>query len=269
MLDSHPDLSIPHETHFILQLFEAPDYAHMNAETFFRTVTEFSTWPDFHLPEEGFWRALCEVHPFSIADGLRAFYRLYSIRSGKVRWGDKTPTYTACIEKICRLLPESHFIHVIRDGRDVAVSIRPLWFSPGTEIEILAKDWMDRVETARLQGKLCQHYMEVRYEDLLTDTRGVLERICDFIALPFDPSMEAYHRNARNRLAEAVGRYGPAGEVLSTSDQRLEAHRLTRGPPDRSRIESWRTQLPANDRRDFEAIAGSLLTQLGYELQTP
>ncbi len=53
---------------------------------------------------------------------VRAFFEAYAGEQGKPRWGDKTPAYMLAIQRIGRTLPESRFIHLIRDGRDVALS---------------------------------------------------------------------------------------------------------------------------------------------------
>ena len=118
-----------------------------------------------------FRAALQAIEPFTVADGLRAFYQLYAARFGKSRWGDKTPLYCMHVQSIAALLPEAHFVHIIRDGRDVALSLRPMWFAPGRDIETLAAHWRQCVTTGREQGSRCRHYLEVRYDQLVEDSR--------------------------------------------------------------------------------------------------
>ena len=74
-----------------------------------------------------------ELQPFSADAGLRAFYAPYAERFSKKIVGDKTPLYILHMSRIQRCLPEARFIHLIRDGRDVALSYRGLWFGPGNE----------------------------------------------------------------------------------------------------------------------------------------
>ena len=66
-----------------------------------------------------------------LSSGLRAFYRGYAAARGKTRYGDKTPMHATDIDVLSRVLPEARFIHIIRDGRDVAASLRGLPFAPG------------------------------------------------------------------------------------------------------------------------------------------
>lgn len=78
--------------------------------------------------------------PALLAEGVRLFYRLYARRHGKARWGDKTLLYRLHLTEIEKILPEAHFIHSIRDGRDVALSLREVWFAPSQDISALVQD---------------------------------------------------------------------------------------------------------------------------------
>ena len=57
------------------------------------------------------------------ADLVRAIFEEYAKGKGKSRWGDKTPTYVLDLDLLCRLFPNCRVIHLVRDGRDVAVSL--------------------------------------------------------------------------------------------------------------------------------------------------
>ena len=70
------------------------------------------------------------IESFDLGEALRAFYGVYAGRFGKWRWGDKTTNYVRQMSLIHDLLPETRFVHIIRDGRDVALSTRDLWFGP-------------------------------------------------------------------------------------------------------------------------------------------
>ena len=71
------------------------------------------------------------MEDWDLSSGLRAFYRGYAAARGKTRYGDKTPMHATDIDVLSRVLPEARFIHIIRDGRDVAASLRGLPFAPG------------------------------------------------------------------------------------------------------------------------------------------
>src|SRR5688572_15239872 len=180
MCDRHPDLSVPPEMGFmpyVTRLDRREPHT-----SFLKALTTLPSWPDANIDGVQFEEALSAIEPFNVSEGVRTFYRTYARRFGKSRWGDKTPAYCLHMRDIEKILPEAHFIHIIRDGRDVALSLRGLWFSPGDEIEQLAHHWRSWIQTAQRAGKRCRHYMEVRYEDLIASAAPVLRRICDFIS---------------------------------------------------------------------------------------
>ncbi len=264
MLDAHPKMAVPPETHFYPGLFQLTGEGDELREAFHRTVTTANTWNDFHLDARLFHEGLQPIEPFSVADGLRCFYAMYAHRFGKDRWGEKTPFYGRFILAIQNILPEARFIHLIRDGRDVALSIKDLWFSPGHDVETLAADWAWKIRETRQQAQACKHYLEVRYEDLVQDTTNALKKICTFIELPYDPSMEEYYRRAAERLDELSDRVVFNDKVGVRKEHRLAIFASTQRPPMKDRIGSWRTLMTRDEQRAFEAVAGAMLRDLGY-----
>jgi hypothetical protein len=268
MLDAHPDLAIPPETGFLVLAAGFEQSADLRQQ-FFDALTAFPpdapAWDDYGLSRDRFWSVLQGTVPFSVADGYRAFYRAYAERFGKRRWGDKTPMYCQHLLDIDRLLPEAHFIHVIRDGRDVALSLRQTWFSPGHNIEFLAEHWRTSVSTAREQGAGCGHYIEVRFEELIRDSHAVLQRLCDFLDLPYSDVMLDYPRRVPGRLTEHRDRRRVDGSLVVSHGGRVRQQALTMAAPQPSRVQAWRTEMEEGERFRFEAIAGDLLLELGYD----
>ncbi|HEY9422755.1 MAG TPA: sulfotransferase, partial [Thermoanaerobaculia bacterium] len=218
MLDAHPELALPPETGFLLPFFASGQQP--TREEFLRQVTGFHTFADAGLSADRFGRELSRLPWFSLARGVRLFYGLYAERHGKRRWGDKTPVYGQHLPAIRGVLPEARFLHLIRDGRDVALSLRERWFAPSREVPDLARHWRDQVAATRAAGLRDAHYLEVRYEDLIFATRPTLERVARFLDLPFHAEMERYTETARLRLAEVQDQRRPDGSVI-TREQRL------------------------------------------------
>lgn len=268
MMDSHPELAIPPETGFLGLAPRLTGSGDRLRERFFTAITTHGepspVWPDFEIPPEDFRRALEEIDPFTAPEGFRAFYRLYASRFGKRRWGDKTPLYCMRMDSIRRTLPEARFVHLIRDGRDVALSLREMWFSPGRDIGTQAAYWRRCVLAARAAGLGRPDYLEVRYEDLVLHTRRTLERICAFAGLSYHDSMAAYHLRAPERLREHKGRSAPDGTPVLSQEQRLAQQQRTRQPPDPGRVFAWKEALGGAERERYERVAGDLLRELGY-----
>jgi hypothetical protein len=262
MLDAHPLLAIPGETHFLHQLAK---FGCESREQFLEIVTGSDTWDNLAVSANDLGAALEAQSPFSLPDAIRAFYRLYAARQGKPRWGDKTGFYLRSMTAIQTLLPEAHFIHVVRDGRDTALSRQGLWFGPGDDYAALAKFWVDGIEAARAQAPELAHYTEVRFEALVTDPRGTLERICAGLDLPFDPATLDYHLLAPGRLAEYKRPFGPADRTPADIETFMSIHSRVQTPLDETRIGRWRSEMKREDREAFESVAGPLLRELGYE----
>jgi hypothetical protein len=262
MLDAHSELAIPPETGFLTLSEKLTGKGDKLREKFFHAVINYSepsrSWPDFEIPEEDLWIALTKVTPFNISDGYRTFYRLYAERCGKPRCGDKTPIYCRYIQSIRRVLPEARFIHIIRDGRDAALSLRRMWFSPGWEIETQALYWRDCVLAARRAGVGHDDYMEIRYEELILNTRETLERVCAHLALTFEDAMLNYYKRAPERLKEHKGRLLANGRVL-TPEQRFEQQQRTTNPPDPACVFGWKRTMEPEERKRFLVAAGDLL----------
>ena len=272
MLDSHPQLAIPFETQLLPGLIDAWKAPGGNADSVAEVLVTHRRWPDFGLDADEMRAEFGAIQPFDLAEAVRAFYRAYARARRKPRWGDKSPGYALHIRRIAKLLPEARFVHLIRDGRDVRLS----QLERGSDHPTVARHarrWKRRVEIGRKQGAEVEHYMEVRYEDLVTDPVSELSRICEFSQLEFDPATLDYHESADERLAE-INRDLAEGHELAgarerpafKAEDRLEVHRLTREPPRADRVSAWKCKMSAQDVVEFERVAGDLLAELGYEV---
>ena len=269
MLDAHPDLTIPPETHFVPEVIDVIAEGG-TPEQAVEVMTAVRQWGDLHTePEEVLarWR---ELDSFEAGPALRSFYSIFSERQGKPRYGEKTPSYVRNMRKIERALPEARFIHVIRDGRDVALSRwkRSLGKKPAPASQV-ADTWQRRIRRAQRQGDKVSHYMELRYEDLVTDTEPNLRRICEFLDLGWDPVILRYYEHAAERMAE-MARDLPAidGKPTRPGEERMRAHAMTQKPPDPSAMYRWKDKMAPEDIASFDEAAGELLAELGYEVGT-
>ena len=257
MLNSHPSLAIPGESHFIYQLAQ---------------LCARAKWPG-KLEGDGDWRRLVNYllsHPHlqrwqlkqellrSRLEGLprrshsaafRAVFEAYSRQQGKALWGDKTPQHVQYMLVLDRLFPGSRFIHVVRDGRDVALSLLSRAWGP-RHISLAGHYWSWLVLSGMVSGAVLgrRRYREVRYEDLVASPQTALEGLCQWMGLPYSPAMLLYHQTA---AAREYARGGPAAERLAR-------------PIEVSRLQRWKAGLSTRQVRTLIGQAGGLLAYMGY-----
>jgi hypothetical protein len=270
MLDSHSQLAVPPETAFLrpLQaLAGAGDYG--LRRKFFSIVTMdrlgISNWSDLGVDKDAYWKRLAAIEPFSIAAGVREFYAMYAEHANKARWGEKTPTYVLSMPYIASLLPEAHFIHIIRDARDTVLSWRKTWFAPAQDVAVIAREWVDHVSAGRAAARSVRRYLEVRYEDLVRQPETELKRVCAYLSLAYEPGMLDYAAQGAARIARLQSR-----AILNTStvvprEERTRIHANLTRPPLAERIQYWKHEMTAAERQQVEQVAGALLRELGYD----
>src|SRR5215211_7726081 len=201
MLDAHPDLAIPPETNFIHHAKEACERASDPQQAFLETVMSHNRWGDLRIEGHLLAQRVATIEPFDLSEAMRALYKLYAEKFGKPRWGDKTPHYVRRMTLVQEVLPEAYFIHIIRDGRDVALSVKDLWFGADS-VEQAARRWRGAIGRARRHSRNLSHYLEIRYGDLVSDTESTLRKVSDFVGLSWNPIMLDYHKTAGKRLRE-------------------------------------------------------------------
>jgi hypothetical protein len=264
MLDAHPQLTIPPETHFVPDLIQAAQAPGATPEDALAAMKSAREWGDFGFSDEEMLarlRALRKIEPGPV---VRTFYDAYTEQQGKPRWGEKTPTYVQRMKRIQKAIPEARFVHVIRDGRDVALSVLDRTVRDLSTADV-ARRWQKKITKAREDSPKLRHYTEVRYEDLILDTEPVLRRVTEFIELPWDEAMLAYHERSGERLQEMARALPGDGRAQELSvERRMATHAMTTKPPSAERVARWRSEMSAAQRSEFEAIAGELLSELGY-----
>jgi Sulfotransferase family len=252
ILDSHPDMAIPPETHFILSmLVRRRRYerdGHFAVEPF-KAELERRGLRRLGLSTKDVVADLAALEPLDTPDAIRRVFSLYAARRGKARYGNKTPVHVLSVATLADAFPEARFIHVIRAGREVALSYLDIDIGPQT-VAAAAMRWRRWVNRGRADGHTLglARYLEVRYEHLLADPRAVTEIMCGFVELPFHPAMLRYYERADDVL-------GGINRPEYFSGLRL--------PP--TEMRDWRREMAPTDVATFELVAGDLLKELGYQ----
>ncbi|MBV8234716.1 MAG: sulfotransferase [Acidimicrobiia bacterium] len=138
---------------------------------------------------------------------------------------EKTPSNSELLPMISVVYPDAWYIHLYRDGRDVARSLAGAPMGPD-EVGEAAGEWAKRLEQDRQYRHLVSRYRAIRYEDLLADP---VEKTLDFfrwIGLEVTPEVVAA---VEERAPRQVARYGQKDAVGSGKWRQL-------GPHDRARI---------------------------------
>jgi hypothetical protein len=252
-LDSHPAIAVAQESHFLAALCDRrrryETAGGLAVGAFVRDLSAHRSFFRLGMPAEEISAMLSDPLPGSVSDAIRRIYASYASRRGKPRYGDKTPNNVVHIELLAGLFPEARFVHVIRDGRDATLSYLDVDFGPSTVAES-AVYWRRFVEDGRRAGEVIgpHRYREVRYESLVVEPVRELRILCEFLELPYDDAMLRYP----DRAAELVGK----------------VHHNLALPPT-SGMRDWRRDMSREDIALFEALAGGLLDELGYERAFP
>ena len=261
MADAHRDLAVIHETRWIPRTFESREGLTANgdvAPTLADQLCGIRALKSLSI-DASEMRALIRAHlgvPFSRF--VTVLFDGYGRQRGKHLVGDKSPGYVRYLRILHELWPEARFVHMIRDGRDVCLSVLD-WRKGATRYSTFEDDpvttiavwWEWYVQLGREQGRRLAPalYHEVPYEVLVADLERESVRLCEFLGIPYDPAMLRFH--------EGRTRSKPG---LSAKSAWLP---VTGG------LRNWRTQMDPADVMRFEAAAGDLLDELGYPRTAP
>lgn len=263
MLDAHPNLAIPPEFNWLETIIgdlknESPDPTAIGEK-----VLASQSWPDLDLSGVWLQDLLARSDLTRPGSFLREIYAIYAERFGKTRFGDKTPKNLLRMDWLQSILPEARFIHIIRDGRDVALSRKKTFMGEKASIETLITMWMEQIQLARHTAPRLSHYLEIRFEELISNTEATLRKVCAFIDLEMVPAQLDYYKGTAQRLSELVDMQHH--RKVSRLERRA-MFSLTTKPPMRGRIGAWKMELSQEKLRNVEKIARPLLEDLGYEV---
>lgn len=251
ILDRSPGIAIPDESFFVPVLARR-HRGPIHAERFLDDVARIPTIRDWGVRAADV--AARVRSGMSTGTAIAAIFEAYAADAGKPRWGDKTPMYMRHLPLLDELFPDAQYVHLIRDGRDAALSFLEMpegtytrtWAHPVTPAQFACL-WRREVGAARALGRRVgdARYHEVHYEALVAEPEQAVRGVCAFAELAYERTMLDY-----------------AGAVdVSTKPHQ---QRLLRPPT--AGVRSWRTDLPPADVAGFEAVAGELLAELGYEV---
>ena len=269
LLTSHSKVHIPPECGFMLwwhQKYQKwdVDFSKTHLSNFLDDLFAAKKFEFWNLDREALSKEIQRGQPKNYAQLCELIYDFHRNEHSPsaTTIGDKNNFHLNHIEDLNQLYPDAKFIHIIRDGRDVATSYIDMSkidsssdYRPRlpTHIADIAKEWRKNIQSV-MDGfsKLPRiKTLEIRYEDLVTDTEKTLTAICKHLGLEYENGMlEFYTNNQANKLEP---------------DEFMAWKARTRGKIDRSAIGKWKA-LSDTDIKAFEDITHDILSRYNYEL---
>ena len=254
MLGAHSHMSSGPETrffHFIAKadidqlLVSWPE----NAIDFLFSVVLINPIPDHYGISRSEIRSYLEGQTPSVQAILSSLTEQYMRKEGKQRWAEKSPENTIQLDLIRQYFPSSPVIRILRDPRDVALSMiktNDSWSPPDIpEALILWRKFDERSATFFLEDENCY---TINYENLILSPELELTNLCSFIGEEFEHQMLDTSRSASNVVTE-----------------KETWKRLVYKPVDKTRIGVWKKEFSAEQKRVAEALVGDRCIAYEYE----
>jgi hypothetical protein len=256
VVNAHPQIAITPETHWIPRFTKkrwgVTREGKVTPQLIARLI-EHPRFVSFGIGQEELIKLMGTGEPITYSSFVSRIFDLYGKAQGKALVGDKTPGYVRRIKALHALWPKARFVHLIRDGRGVYLSMadRPMKqlkvgvFDSWVEhpVPTAALWWELNVRRGQEAGKELgpELYYEIRYESLTANPREECTKLCSFLRVQYDDSMLRFHE----------GKVEPGGKPITSG------------------LRDWRSQMPGADIQRFEAAAGELLEELGYARSVP
>ncbi len=197
---------------------------------------------------------LSRIKTASYASVVDAFHALYAEKAGKPFWASIDISTLYLMDQANRWFPGARFLHIVRDGRDVALSHETYKYGLSTTTEV-ADHWVRDLHANMKMGAMIgpDRYKVICYESLVIHPEETLRNICAFIGVEYSDEMLEYPRMVKKKVPE---------------DRRFLWPDLNK-PPKKSNAYRWKTAMSRTKRIVYEWRASQMLTQLGYEVFSP
>lgn len=256
ILNRHPDIAVPFESHVF------NDYAPLlrfygdlgepgNRRRLVEDILSSYYFRHWH-PRPDAEAVIAQIRGDALGDVFDAILTTWAHSVGKRRWGEKSPHHVEYWPELREIYPSAQVVHIVRDGRDVALSLLRARFGPKTVFKA-AEYWRDYLlHVDRLKRiTASEDVFELKYEDLIREPERRVQALCDFLD-------EAYSDELLRHRED---------DTPYPTDER-NAQNLKK-PILRDNAGRWKTELSASEIALFEAVAGDLLEHYGYERCAP
>lgn len=229
MLDTHPNLMIARETGFMR-----------------------AAMANYNIPFWQFgdvWLERIGMSEAELDESVRRFYNdvfgRAAAKQGARRWGDKTPFHVHHMRAAARIFPDAQFVATVRHPGAVANSMKRFGWSWKAGI----RTWLNSNQAMIDSGiELGNRFYLVRYEDLVSDTRGTMAEILNFLGEPWDERVLSHHEQKSGRA---------------------EGGTRAEEPVDTARIARWAESATQEQMRRLASRAEGLAPVFGYQPTDP
>lgn len=207
LFDAHPNVTIPMEWPMLLALHKRFGHIKLwdekSLEEFYNGLFQplrFKDWSITNWPEISFDQLrndlLACTGETSFETLIKVVYSHYHSFFDKKEilfFGDKNPVYSNQVSELGRIFPSAKFIHLTRDYRDNIVSMLDVDFEM-PNVALLAYRWKYSFRVIDKAAKTkSERFCRIRYEDLVADPKTSFNRLCNFLGIPFEPSVLEFH----------------------------------------------------------------------------
>lgn len=219
-----------------------------------RLYSQISQWEDI---QQAYSLSKEEISK-NFSSFIYSFFKNFQLQSNAQRFIEKTPHNVLVMKELGEIFPQARFIHMVRDGRDVANSLvkmdwldmmgRPVWYV--SNIENAIRYWNQVVNEGLKAEDIPQLKDRIKiifYEDLIMEPKKTLGDILDFIGENWVDEVLDYTNAKRSNEPTESSTHQISQNIYTTS------------------IGKWETEMTEEDKEKVKKIGSELLMRLGYE----
>ncbi len=255
MVGAHPEIAVPFSTTGLWYRYwrKRESYGELaDGEQCARLVADLLAEERIQLWDESLEQEeiMNAVRPGDFGSVVAAFHAAYAKHKGKAHWGSIDIATLFDMDLASRWFDDARFVHIVRDGRDVALSHERYAYGASNAAEC-AEQWINALHTNLKMGSILgpERYLVLRYEDLVLEPEPTLRRLCDFLAVGYSEAMLDYPQMVSKKVPESRRWLWPSLDKA----------------PDRTNTYRWKTKMSAGKRNVFERVANDMLAALDYE----
>jgi hypothetical protein len=273
MLSAHRNITIAPETHFINRFVQGSRARELGSEEQFRTFWEgFCSSDRFHdlgIEESPPRSEILKSGDFGYRNIFRTVLEEYARRTGKPRWGEKTPHHVNHIDVLLDWFPAARVIFIVRDPRAACASllvvpwrnsqsagrrrVDPTWFRRLRQVYFDSAYWQATVDRFTATWSAEPRVTTVRYEDIVAQPEDTLRDLCKYLGEPYDEQMLA------NRSWDDLS--SAPDQVSGWGRQHLER---TLRPVSTASVAKWQKDLAPIEAAIIEANSSPGMAKFGY-----